>query len=114
MVNRVTPGRVPFLWRNFLPGYTPRAALKLGLIEDWGGLEGTLERARIDLIAQEWNGEGDYSEMLREHLPSFNGSRKVITGPKSIQSLGNHLSLGCEVLAFLAVIFRCVNSILLR
>tara|TARA_B110000444_G_scaffold236915_1_gene249177 strand:+ start:5293 stop:6165 length:873 start_codon:yes stop_codon:yes gene_type:complete len=70
MVNRVTPGRVPFLWRNFLPGYTPRAALKLGLVEDWGGLEGTLERARIDLIAQEWNGEGDYSEMLREHLPS--------------------------------------------
>ena len=70
MVNRVTPGRVPFLWRNFLPGYTPRAALKLGLIEDWGGLEGTLERARIDLIAQEWDGVGDYSEMLREYLPT--------------------------------------------
>lgn len=70
MVNRVTPGRVPFLWRNFLPGYTPRAALKLGLIEDWGGLETTLEKARIDLIAQQWNGEGSYSEMLRRHLPS--------------------------------------------
>lgn len=70
MVNRVTPGRVPFLWRNFLPGYTPRAALKLGLIEDWGGLEMTLEKARIDLIAQQWNGEGSYSEMLRRHLPS--------------------------------------------
>ena len=21
-VNAVTPGRIPFLWRNFLPGYT--------------------------------------------------------------------------------------------
>ena len=21
----VTPGRIPFLWRNFLPGYTPKA-----------------------------------------------------------------------------------------
>lgn len=70
MVNRVTPGRVPFLWRNFLPGYTPRAALKLGLIEDWGGLEATLEQARIDLFAQKWDGEGSYSEMLREHLPA--------------------------------------------
>lgn len=70
MVNRVTPGRVPFLWRNFLPGYTPRAALKLGLIEDWGGLETTLEKARIDLVAQQWNGEGSYSEMLRRHLPA--------------------------------------------
>ena len=70
MVNRVTPGRVPFMWRNFFPGYTPRAALKLGLIEDWGGLEETLERARIDLIAQKWNGEGEYSEMLREYLPT--------------------------------------------
>ena len=70
MVNRVTPGRVPFMWRNFFPGYTPHAALKLGLIEDWGGLEETLERARIDIIAQKWDGEGSYSEMLREHLPT--------------------------------------------
>ena len=70
MVNRVTPGRVPFLWRNFLPGYTPRAALKLGLIEDWGGLERTLEKARIDIIAQQWDGKGSYSEMLRRHLPA--------------------------------------------
>ncbi|MBT60484.1 MAG: hypothetical protein CMA63_02880 [Euryarchaeota archaeon] len=69
LVNRVTPGRVPFLWRNFLPGYTPRAALKLGLIEDWGGLESTLEQARIDEVAREWDGEGSYSEMLRQHLP---------------------------------------------
>lgn len=70
MVNKVTPGRIPFLWRNFLPGHTPRAAFKLKLIEDWGGYESTLESARIDLAAQEWDGEGDYSEMLRSHLPS--------------------------------------------
>lgn len=70
IVNQVTPGRIPFLWRNFLPGYTPKAALKLGLIEDWGGLDATLEAARIDEVAQAWDGAGDYSVMLREHLPS--------------------------------------------
>jgi len=69
LVNKVTPGRIPFTWRNFFPGYTPRAAFKLGLIEDLGGFEQTMEKARIDLVAQEWDGEGSYSEMLREHLP---------------------------------------------
>ncbi len=69
LVNKVTPGRIPFTWRNFFPGYTPRAAYKLGLIEDVGGFEQTLEKARIDLFAQQWDGEGSYSEMLREHLP---------------------------------------------
>jgi hypothetical protein len=69
MVNRITPGRVPFTWRNFLPGYTPKAAYKLSLIEDWGGFEQTLERARVDEHAMKWDGEGDYSTMLREYLP---------------------------------------------
>ena len=54
MVNRITPGRVPFTWRNFLPGYTPRAAYKLGLIEDWGGFDETMNRARIDEHAMKW------------------------------------------------------------
>ena len=43
-VNAVTPGRIPIHWRNFLPGYTPKAALKMKLIEDWGGLEATMEK----------------------------------------------------------------------
>ncbi len=70
VVNQVTPGRIPFLWRNFLPGYTPKAAYRLKLIEDWGGFEQTLEAARIDERAQAWDGESDYSEMLRSFLPS--------------------------------------------
>jgi hypothetical protein len=70
IVNQVTPGRIPFLWRNFLPGYTPKAAFRLKLIEDWGGLEQTLEKARIDERAQAWDGEEDYSTMLRSFLPS--------------------------------------------
>jgi hypothetical protein len=70
VVNQVTPGRIPFLWRNFLPGYTPKAAYRLKLIEDWGGFEQTLEVARIDERAQAWDGESDYSEMLRSFLPS--------------------------------------------
>ena len=69
MVNLITPGRVPFTWRNFLPGYTPKAAYNLGLIEDWGGFESTLERARVDEHASKWDGEGSYSEMLRDYLP---------------------------------------------
>ena len=69
IVNQVTPGRIPFLWRNFLPGYTPKAAFKLKLIEDWGGLEATLEKARIDQKSQDWDGVEDYSVMLRSFLP---------------------------------------------
>jgi hypothetical protein len=33
-------------------------------------LETTLEKARIDIVAQQWDGKGTYSEMLRRHLPS--------------------------------------------
>ena len=69
IVNQVTPGRIPFLWRNFLPVYTPKAAFKLQLIEDWGGFEATLEKARIDQRAQDWDGVEDYSAMLRSFLP---------------------------------------------
>ena len=68
-VNAVTPGRIPFLWRNFLPGYTPKAALKLNLIEDWGGLDVTMERARIDQHAKTWDEESDYSAYIRKALP---------------------------------------------
>ena len=69
LVNQVTPGRIPFLWRNFLPGYTPKAAFRLKLIEDWGGFERTLELARIDERAQAWDGKEDYSLMIRSSLP---------------------------------------------
>ena len=77
IVNRVTPGRIPFLWRNFLPGHTPRAAFKLKLIEDWGGYDSTLERARIDEVAQSWDGVEDYSAMLRNHLPKGPVTEKI-------------------------------------
>lgn len=69
MVNRITPGRVPFTWRNFLPGYTPRAAYKLGLIEKWGDFDATIERARVDEHAVQWDGKGSYSQMIRDYLP---------------------------------------------
>ncbi len=69
VVNKITPGRIPFIWRNFLPGYTPKAAFKLGLIEDWGGLEKTLQIARVDELAKEWDGKSDYSTFIRKHMP---------------------------------------------
>ena len=70
VVNQITPGRIPFVWRNFLPGYTPKAAFKLGLIEDWGGLEQTLEIARVDELAKNWDGVADYSTFIRQHMPT--------------------------------------------
>jgi len=69
VVNKITPGRIPFIWRNFLPGYTPKAAFKLGLIEDWGGLEKTLQLARVDELAKDWDGKSDYSTFIRKHMP---------------------------------------------
>ena len=70
VVNKITPGRIPFIWRNFLPGYTPKAAFKLGLIEDWGGLEKTLQIARVDELAKDWDGKSDYSTFIRKHMPN--------------------------------------------
>ena len=70
VVNKITPGRIPFVWRNFLPGYTPKAAFKLGLIEDWGGLEKTLQVARVDELAKDWDGKSDYSTFIRKHMPN--------------------------------------------
>ncbi len=70
VVNKITPGRIPFVWRNFLPGYTPKAAFKLGLIEDWGGLEKTLQIARVDELAKDWDGNSDYSTFIRKHMPN--------------------------------------------
>ena len=70
VVNEITPGRIPFVWRNFLPGYTPKAAFKLGLIEDWGGLEKTLKIARVDQLAKDWDGKSDYSEFIRSLMPA--------------------------------------------
>jgi hypothetical protein len=43
--------------------------LKLGLIEDWGGLEQTREKARVDQRSQAWDEQEEYSEMLRNFLP---------------------------------------------
>ena len=69
VVNHITPGRIPFIWRNFLPGYTPKAAFRLGLIEDWGGFDQTIELARVDQVAQAWNGVDDYSKFIRQRMP---------------------------------------------
>ena len=41
--------------RNFLPGYTPKAAYKLQLIEDWGGSEAP--QGEDDVRGQDWDGE---------------------------------------------------------
>lgn len=68
-VNTITPGRIPFMWRTFLPGHSARAAWKLKLIEDWGGYDATLAKSRVDEQAQDWDGDEEYSLHIRKNLP---------------------------------------------
>lgn len=68
-VNRVTPGRVPFTWRAILTGHSAKAALKFGLIENWGGARNTLETSRIDNAIAAESSRSELSEVVRAGLP---------------------------------------------
>ena len=68
-VNLITPGRIPKMWRTLLPGYSAKAAWKLKLIEDWGGLDATLVASHIDEIPKNWNEKESYSMHIRRHMP---------------------------------------------
>lgn len=69
-INKISPVRIPYVWRLLLPGHSPRMAYRLGLLQRWGTFEETRERSRVDVVAQQWDGEGDYSTMLNDALPS--------------------------------------------
>ena len=56
-INRISPVRIPYVWRLLLPGHSPRMAYRLGLLQRWGTFEETRERSRIDLVAQAWDGK---------------------------------------------------------
>jgi len=71
-VNLVTPGRVPFTWRMILPGHSAKAALKFGLIEDWGGAQETLKIGRIDQETAAQSDRSELSQAVRAHLPKAN------------------------------------------
>ena len=47
IVNRVTPGRVPFTWRAYLPGYSPWTAWKRGILSQRGTFKETVAAAAI-------------------------------------------------------------------
>ena len=47
IVNRVTPGRVPFTWRAYLPGYSPWTAWKRGILTKRGSFKETIAAAAI-------------------------------------------------------------------
>ena len=47
IVNRVTPGRVPFTWRALLPGYSAWTAWKRGILERRGTFQETVVAAFI-------------------------------------------------------------------
>jgi hypothetical protein len=68
LVNQVTPGRVPFMWRILLPGHTPRAAFRLGLIQDveQRGYEALLESCYItDRALAHGDAVGGFSQAIR-------------------------------------------------
>lgn len=68
-VNHIAPGRVGFTWRYVLPGHSARAAFNLGLIEDWGGYQQTVRRAKIDRLDTAGLDEKSFNAALRTHLP---------------------------------------------
>ena len=71
LINDVAPIRIPYAWRLLLPGHSARMAFRLGLLERWGTYAETRDLSRIDLAAQAWSGEGEYSSMLNEALPQY-------------------------------------------
>lgn len=64
-VNKVTPGRIPFMWRLLLPGHSPRAAHRLGLIKDQGGYGATLAACAITAKARAHEGTAGFSAAIR-------------------------------------------------
>jgi hypothetical protein len=66
-INRVTPGRVPFMWRLLLPGHSPRAAYRLGLLRDEEnvGYDAILEKSLITPRAQAHEGLEGWSQAVR-------------------------------------------------
>jgi hypothetical protein len=68
MINQVTPGRVPIMWRLLLPGHTPSAAYRLGLLKDEEqlGYEATLAACAIsDRARAHGDGLEGYSQAIR-------------------------------------------------
>ncbi len=70
IVNRVTPGRVPFTWRAYLPGYSPWTAWKRGILTKRVTFKETVAAAAISEKAKiEGLGEPDshdYSVNVRK------------------------------------------------
>lgn len=66
-VNAITPGRVPFMWRILLPGHSPRAAYRLGLIDDPQdqGYDAVLAAAAITERAQAHGDAPGFSQVVR-------------------------------------------------
>jgi hypothetical protein len=64
-VNDIAPDRVPYGFETVLPGYADELAYELGLIDTDLPFERARERFRVDLRAREWDGVGDYSQLIR-------------------------------------------------
>ena len=64
-VNTVTPEEFHSL-AEFPSRIYTESSIKLNLIEDWGGLEKTMQDARIDQHAQGWDEKSDYSAYIRQ------------------------------------------------
>lgn len=71
IINRVSPNRVPFMWRLLLPGHSPRAAYRLGLFHDPQniGYDATLAACAITKRAQAHPGLEGFSQAIRGRPP---------------------------------------------
>jgi len=68
-VNRVTPNRIPLTWRYLLPGHSTRAALRLGLIEDWGGYRNTVKTGQLEPVVGDIEEDGSlFSQKIRDRI----------------------------------------------
>ena len=68
-MNTVTIGRIPFP-AKFPSRIYAESKIEAEFDEDWGGLEKTMQDARIDQHAQGCDEKSDYSAYIRQGLPA--------------------------------------------
>jgi hypothetical protein len=68
-VNEAVPGTVPGGLKTLLPGYADEVALRLGLIDDEGGISAMRERYRINELAARYIHDPEFSARIRDLTP---------------------------------------------
>lgn len=67
-VNKISPNKVPFSYKYFLPKYSDELAFDVGLITGEDTIEQMRERYNVTAIAQKYGEDPDFSRKIREDL----------------------------------------------